>query len=163
MLRAKRWRNPMLIPWRSAAAVAHHRLGAAATAEDLLVKEREVAERWGTPGAFTALRARTLEALAGNGVEVPRAYAGSVPSPRSSHDAPAALPDVTAPAPDPLTPSERDVADLVLAGLVNREIARRLGLATRTVELRLTHTYRKLGVKGRAALVAHLRARQEDD
>ena len=51
---------------------------------------------------------------------------------------------------------------LVLAGLANREIARQLGLATRTVELRLTHTYRKLGVKGRAALVAHLRARQED-
>ncbi|MFJ2002912.1 AAA family ATPase [Streptomyces chartreusis] len=162
MLRAKRWRNPMLIAWRSAAAVAHHHLGAATTADDLLMKEREVAERWGTPGAFTALRARTLEALARNGVEVPRAYAGSVPSARSSYDAPAAMPDATAPAPDPLTPSERDVADLVLAGLANREIARRLGLATRTVELRLTHTYRKLGVKGRAALVAHLRARQED-
>ncbi|MFC5213839.1 AAA family ATPase [Streptomyces coerulescens] len=165
MLRAKRWRNPMLIAWRSAAAVAHHHLGAPAAADDLLVKEREVAERWGTPSAFTALRARTHEALARNGVEVAWAGAGADPSARSSQssdDGPTARPDATAPGPDPLTPSEREVADLVLAGHANREIARRLGLSTRTVELRLTQTYRKLGVKGRAALVAHLRARQED-
>lgn len=54
------------------------------------------------------------------------------------------------------------MAALVVEGLANREISRRLGLATRTVELRLTHVYRKLGVKGRVALVAHLRARQQD-
>ncbi|MFF3821587.1 AAA family ATPase [Streptomyces bluensis] len=174
MLRAKRWHNPMLIPWRSAAAVAHHHLGAPATADDLLVQERDVAERWGTLSAFTALRARTHGALARNGVEVPWAAAGTdrsaQPSPsspsllssRPAQDSLTATPDGTAAEPDPLTPSERDVAALVLAGLANREIARQLGLATRTVELRLTHTYRKLGVKGRAALVAHLRARQED-
>jgi DNA-binding CsgD family transcriptional regulator len=156
MLHAKRWRNPMLIPWRSTAAVAHHHLGAVATADDLLVKERDVAERWGTLDAFTALRTRTHESLARHGVEVPWT------SPRSAPDVPAAVPAGTVPEPDPLTPSERDVAALVVAGLANREIARQLGLATRTVELRLTHTYRKLGVKGRAALVAHLRTRQED-
>ncbi|MBA2811329.1 AAA family ATPase [Streptomyces sp. KM273126] len=169
MLRAKRWRNPMLIPWRSAAAVAHHHLGAPATADDLLVKERDVAECWGTLSAFTALRARTHEALARNGVEVPWATAEAdrsaqpSQSSRSAQDSLTATPDGTAPEPDPLTPSERDVAALVLAGLANREIARQLGLATRTVELRLTHTYRKLGANGRAALVAHLRARQEGD
>ncbi|MFG1664728.1 AAA family ATPase [Streptomyces sp. Y7] len=163
MLRAKRWRNPLLLPWRSAAAVAHHHLGAPATADDLLLREGEVAERWGTWGAFTALRAHTHAALKRNGVEVPwAAAAAEPPSARTSPpspNGPTAVTDANAPERDPLTPSERDVADLVLAGLANREIAHRLGLATRTVELRLTHTYRKLGVKGRAALVAQLRAR----
>ncbi|MCI0385367.1 AAA family ATPase [Streptomyces sp. CNQ085] len=153
VLRAKRWRNPMLIPWRSTAAVAHQLLGAPATADELLAKEYHVAERWGTVTAFTALRTRTHEALALHSVEIPR---------MPGRAGPPAVPDETAPEEDLLTPSERDVATLVVEGLANREISRRLGLATRTVELRLTNLYRKLGVKGRAALVAHLRARQED-
>ncbi|MDQ1014231.1 AAA family ATPase [Streptomyces afghaniensis] len=153
VLLAKRWRNPMLIPWRSAAAVAHHLLGAPATGDELLAKERDIAERWGTVSAFTALRGRTHEALARHGVEIPW-------TPR--RDRPATAADETAPEEGLLTPSERDVAALVVEGLHNREISRRLGLATRTVELRLTNVYRKLGVKGRAALVAHLRARRED-
>ncbi|WP_328680853.1 AAA family ATPase [Streptomyces sp. NBC_00322] len=153
VLRAKRWRNPMLIPWRGVAAVAHHLLGAPGTADGLLAKERDVAERWGTAIAFTAQRARTHEALALHGVEIPWT--------QDRERSPTA-PDGIAPEPDLLTPSERDVAALVVEGLANREISRRLGLATRTVELRLTHVYRKLGVKGRVALVAHLRARQQD-
>ncbi|MFE5812306.1 AAA family ATPase [Streptomyces sp. NPDC056479] len=153
VLRAKRWRNPMLIPWRSTAAVAHHHLGAPVIADELLAKELDVAERWGTREAFIALRARTHEALARHGVDVPWA---------SGPDIPPAAPDETAPEPEVLTPSERDVAAFVVEGLANREISRRLGLATRTVELRLTNVYRKLGIKGRAALVARLRARQED-
>ncbi|MFG2557053.1 AAA family ATPase [Streptomyces sp. NPDC048581] len=153
VLRAKRWRNPMLIPWRSAAAVAHHLLGAPATADEVLTKEYDVAERWGTGSAFTALRTGIHEALARHGVEVPWA---------PGRDRPSSVPDGTGPEPDALTPSECDVAAFVVEGLANREIARRLGLATRTVELRLTKIYRRLGVKGRAALVAHLRALQEE-
>ncbi|MER7376179.1 helix-turn-helix transcriptional regulator [Streptomyces lanatus] len=153
VLRAKRWRNPMLLPWRGVAAVAHHLLGAPATADDLLAKELGVAERWGTVGAFTELRAGTLAALARNGVEIPwTAGPGRLPT----------AAEESGPEPDPLTPSECEVTALVVDGLANREIARRLGLATRTVELRLTHVYRKLGVKGRAALVARLRSGRED-
>ncbi|MPY59900.1 helix-turn-helix transcriptional regulator [Streptomyces spongiae] len=151
MLRAKRWHNPMLIPWSSAAAITHHLLGAPTTADDLLATEHQVAERWGTGSAFAALRSRTHAALAQHGVEVPGA---------PDLDRPPTAFHVTGPEPDPLTPSERDVATLVVGGLANREISQRLGLATRTVELRLTKIYRKLGVKGRAALVSHLRARQ---
>ncbi|MET9226470.1 LuxR C-terminal-related transcriptional regulator [Lentzea sp. NPDC003310] len=53
-----------------------------------------------------------------------------------------------------LTPVEAEVARLVCAGLNNREIAARLAMATRTVELHLTRVYRKLGLAGRRELRA---------
>ena len=57
---------------------------------------------------------------------------------------------------DRLTPEERLVADLVLQGLQNKEIAARLFISLRTVELRLTHVYRKTGARSRAHLVSML-------
>ena len=53
-----------------------------------------------------------------------------------------------------LTAVEAEVARLVHAGLNNREIAARLAMATRTVELHLTRVYRKLGLSGRRELQA---------
>ena len=55
-----------------------------------------------------------------------------------------------------LTPEERQVVELVVKGLQNKEIAAALYLSVRTVELRLTHIYRKLGARSRAHLVALL-------
>ncbi|MFD9704679.1 helix-turn-helix transcriptional regulator [Lentzea sp. NPDC059081] len=51
-----------------------------------------------------------------------------------------------------LTPAEAEVARLVRTGLGNKEIATRLAMATRTVELHLTRVYRKLGLSGRREL-----------
>lgn len=48
-----------------------------------------------------------------------------------------------------LTPSERRVAELVLRGLSNREIALRLHVTRKTVETHLTAVYRKLGISRR--------------
>jgi DNA-binding NarL/FixJ family response regulator len=56
-----------------------------------------------------------------------------------------------------LTPDERAVVELVVRGLHNKEIAARLFVSVRTVELRLTHVYRKLGARSRSHLVALLR------
>ncbi|MEV7283486.1 LuxR C-terminal-related transcriptional regulator [Streptomyces sp. NPDC093252] len=51
-----------------------------------------------------------------------------------------------------LSGSEAQVAALAVAGLSNREIAEKLFITVSTVEQHLTHTYRKLRVKGRADL-----------
>jgi DNA-binding CsgD family transcriptional regulator len=56
-----------------------------------------------------------------------------------------------------LTSAERRVVELAAAGLRNREIAQRLFLSTKTVEVHLSRAYRKLGV-GRDGLAATLAA-----
>ena len=55
-----------------------------------------------------------------------------------------------------LTPGEREIALLVAEGLRNKEIAARLYMSVRTVELRLTTIYRKLGARSRSHLAAML-------
>jgi DNA-binding CsgD family transcriptional regulator len=54
--------------------------------------------------------------------------------------------------PDALTASERRVAVLAKEGLSNREIARELFLSTKTVEMHLSHAYRKLEIHSRVQL-----------
>ncbi|MGW3565811.1 response regulator [Streptomyces sp. NPDC000941] len=53
-----------------------------------------------------------------------------------------------------LSAREREVLELVAKGTSNREIARELFISEATVKTHLTHLYRKLGVKDRAAAVA---------
>jgi DNA-binding CsgD family transcriptional regulator len=55
-----------------------------------------------------------------------------------------------------LTPAERRVVELAAQGATNREIARRLYLSPKTIEMHLRSAYRKLDVPGRGGLVAAL-------
>jgi DNA-binding CsgD family transcriptional regulator len=59
--------------------------------------------------------------------------------------------------PESLTVQERRTLVLVAAGLPNREIARRMGVATCTVRKHLEHAYRKLGVTNRLAAAVAVR------
>ncbi len=52
-----------------------------------------------------------------------------------------------------LTPREREVMDLVVAGRANREIAEQLGLSPKTVEVHRAHVMRKLQAGSAAELV----------
>jgi DNA-binding CsgD family transcriptional regulator len=63
---------------------------------------------------------------------------------------------------DALTPTERQVVDLVAEGATNNEIAERLFMAVPTVKTHLTHVYAKLGLTSRTQLAAAA-ARQPDD
>ena len=63
--------------------------------------------------------------------------------------------------PNALTPTEQQVADLVVAGRSNAEIAAALVVSLRTVESNLTRAYRKLGVRSRTELAAVYRRSAE--
>lgn len=70
---------------------------------------------------------------------------------------PPASPRVPAAGPEwrrSLTPREEDILALLLTGMSNRAIARRLGITERTVKNNLHTVYRKLGVTGRAETIA---------
>lgn len=58
-----------------------------------------------------------------------------------------------------LTPSEQRVAELVTQGLRNREIAAATFISPKTVEANLARIYRKLGIRSRAELGAHIATR----
>jgi DNA-binding NarL/FixJ family response regulator len=62
-----------------------------------------------------------------------------------------------APGGDELTATESRVADLVLRGQSNREIAAELFVTVRTVESTLTRIYAKLGVQSRTQLASRMR------
>ncbi len=61
-----------------------------------------------------------------------------------------------APSSGELTPVERRVVELVVAGHTNREVAAALFLSTRTVEGHLSRVYGKLGVRSRVELARKL-------
>jgi DNA-binding CsgD family transcriptional regulator len=61
--------------------------------------------------------------------------------------------------PASLTPAERRVADAAAAGRSNREIASRLFLSPKTVEMHLGRVYRKLDIGSRSELPAALGGR----
>jgi non-specific serine/threonine protein kinase len=65
-----------------------------------------------------------------------------------------------APAADPLSRREQEVAELVSAGHTNREIAERLVISEWTVETHVRHILAKLGLRSRAQVAAWVVERQ---
>ena len=59
-----------------------------------------------------------------------------------------------------LTPAQTRVAELVVSGMSNREVADTLYMSLRTVEAHLTKVYRERGVRSRAQLIATMSADQ---
>lgn len=84
--------------------------------------------------------------------------------PLDARVAAALLPRVADPA-DALSPREREVLLLVMAGLANKQIARELGITERTVKAHLGSVFRNLGVADRtsAAMWARDHLRSNDD
>jgi DNA-binding CsgD family transcriptional regulator len=57
-----------------------------------------------------------------------------------------------------LTPAEERVVALAIEGMSNKEIARLLVVTVHTVEVHLTHSYQKLGVRSRTQLAGAVTA-----
>jgi DNA-binding CsgD family transcriptional regulator/tetratricopeptide (TPR) repeat protein len=55
----------------------------------------------------------------------------------------------------PLSPAERQVAELVAEGLTNREVAGRLHVSVKTIETHVARCFTKLEVRNRTALALH--------
>lgn len=54
-----------------------------------------------------------------------------------------------------LTKREREIADLIAAGLANKEISRRLNVATHTVKTHVHNILQKFGLRSRLELAVH--------
>ncbi|MFZ4717957.1 MAG: response regulator transcription factor [Ilumatobacteraceae bacterium] len=59
-----------------------------------------------------------------------------------------------------LSVREREVVELVVEGLKNKDIAERMGISEKTVKTHLTHVYQRLGVSTRPEMIAAVRASQ---
>jgi predicted ATPase/DNA-binding CsgD family transcriptional regulator len=62
---------------------------------------------------------------------------------------------------DSLSPTERQVADLVHDGLSNREVAARLLMSPDTVKSHVSHIFTKLGINKRAQLAVQVASRKQ--
>ena len=111
----------------AALGAARRRAGERAAARADLREAHDLAVRCGARPLCDAIRAELL-------------VAGGRPRPASESGA------------HSLTASERRIAELAAAGASNREIAQRLYLSPKTIEMHLSHAYRKLGVDGRRGL-----------
>jgi DNA-binding NarL/FixJ family response regulator len=61
-----------------------------------------------------------------------------------------------------LSAREREIVRLVVTGLSNKEIGRRLGLTEGTIKIRLHTLYKKIGVSSRTELAARIFATRSD-
>src|SRR5262245_26895635 len=61
-----------------------------------------------------------------------------------------------------LTPREREVYELLIRGLTNREIAKLLFIEESTVKVHVHHIYDKLGVRSRFALMVQATLERSD-
>ncbi|MEV6669221.1 LuxR family transcriptional regulator [Streptomyces sp. NPDC051162] len=139
LLLARQVANPVLLPWRSAAAAAHGPAGRGGPAADLLAEERRLTRVWGAPDNIDqGLRYVAEVALR----TVRTAKAPAVPP--------------AAPSGRGLTVAELRVAIPAARGMTNRAIAAELSMPLRAVELHLAAAYRKLGITRRVELARAL-------
>jgi DNA-binding NarL/FixJ family response regulator len=59
-----------------------------------------------------------------------------------------------------LSNREREVVELVVEGLKNKDVAERMGISEKTVKTHLTHVYQRLGVATRSDMIAAFKASQ---
>jgi DNA-binding CsgD family transcriptional regulator len=109
-------------------------------------------------------RRRRQRLVARNTLEEALGIFETVGSPRWAEQARAELARIrpSAQASSCLTTAEERVARLAASGLTNREVASRLYVSPKTVEVHLSRAYRKLEIRSRAELGAKMARRREN-
>ena len=141
-------------------AVGDHEAAAAHLREGLALDERRGARPYVVQGRLEIAHAIAAGAEGGDldrAAELARAAAAEarrldMPGPLARADALLTGLSARARTADPLTPREREVAELVSEGLSNRAIAARLVLSERTVESHVRNGLAKLGFSTRTEL-----------
>jgi DNA-binding CsgD family transcriptional regulator len=108
--------------------------------------EADARQRVGDDAYLTAWTAGRLMPAAEIGAEVDRLLAIAAGS---------LVPSTSGPDPSRLTPREREVLQLLVAGRSNREIAEALFISHRTATTHVTNILAKFAVETRAAAVTH--------
>jgi DNA-binding CsgD family transcriptional regulator len=126
----------------------HARIAALIEADDAPQCASELLYHWNVAGE-PARAARYAEAAGDAALEVGLAV-------EPDHAAPAMARNRQGRRPDELTRREREISSCVAAGRTNREIAGELFVSERTVEDHVASILRKLGLKNRAHLAAHV-------
>jgi len=151
-----------------------HVLAAGASAADAAARARAAADAFGRAGC--PLDAGRALLLAGGTLDRPAAVAAlheatalfdacgaralrdAAVRERRRTSARGPRPSVAEPELATLTPREREIAELVTEGLTNQEIASKLYVTRKTVEMHLSHVFAKLGVTTRAGVARRVTA-----
>lgn len=128
-------------------------LGAGAYVERCSREMRASGVPPGAGGRSVMVAGSGSQTTAGAGVQGGRATAGVRPGAASEYQGPAPLAE--------LTEQEKAVADLVAAGLSNKEAAAELYVSVKTVQYHLTRIYAKFHVTSRSGLAAVYPGRRE--
>ena len=140
-------------------ALAHWRRGERTSAMTALERGLRLAEPEGYMHLFTDLglpmarllqEARSRAVMPGYVEQLLAVFGADLPVPPSTKQA----------LPEPLTPREQEILELIAAGLTNREIAEQLVVSPETVKKHARAIYGKLGVRSRTEAAA--RARELD-
>ena len=118
---------------------------------------REIGDR-ATAADAAAQAAAVLHACA---AAQPRVYAAAIAQELATECGGLCTPALRSPSACPLTGRQRDVIELVVAGLSNREIADRLVMSVRTVEGHIYRACQRVGAKTRDQLAAIIRGGAE--
>jgi DNA-binding CsgD family transcriptional regulator len=135
-----------------------------------LARTLEIAHRWGTPGAIgQALRVQGRLADGSEAIDSLREAVELLGRSPVRLEHASALIELVASGirlrrkaltgVDSLTPSERRIAERAATDATNAEIAQALFVTVKTVEMHLTHAYRKLDITRRTQLRQALDAR----
>ena len=157
-IRARELANELSLPL--ADAVARHTESLRADEGEVLLAASADYRTLGDRAAAADVAAQAAVAFSRNQQRKRSLYAAALAQQLAAECGGLCTPALRNPIGQPLTGRQREIIELVAAGLSNKEIAERLVTSVRTVEGHVYRAYQRLGAQSREELVEILRAGQ---